>query len=158
MYGMKDLSFYTTSIVRITIGTASQDRVRNHYLLRSLAPIGAFLVIVLYLMIPLILLLHVVVMWLFSLIGAATLLALIEALIVITLMRIDSVRPPAPVTRPQGKPTKPMQSVPDSATKTVAAIVAPRLKLPAYNRRRRVWPGIKGTVVDVPRLKLPARG
>jgi hypothetical protein len=157
MHGMKDLTLYTTSIVRVVIGAAPQDKPHNHYLLRSLAPIGAFLVIVLYLMIPLTLLLHVVVVWLFSLIGTATLMALVEALIVITLMRIDSVRFPVPVTRPQGKP-KPMQSIPDSATKAVAAIIAPQLKLPAYSGRRRAWSGIKGAVVDVPRLKLPARG
>lgn len=153
----KDLSLHTTSIVRIAIGAAPQDKPLNHYLLRSLMPIGALLVMVLYLMIPLILLLHVVEVWLFSLIGAATLLALVEALIVITLMRIDSLEFPAPVTRLQAKP-KPMQPVPHGATKAVAAIIAPRLKLPAYSGRGRAWPGIKGAVVDVPRLKLPARG
>ena len=159
MQSMKDMSFDTTSIVRIAIGTAPQDKVRNHYLLRSLAPIGALLVIVLYLMIPLIMLLHVVVIWLFSLIGAATLLALVEALIVITLMRIDSVQFPAHLTESQSKPIKLMQPVPaDGATKAVSAIVAPRLNLPTYSRRRRAWPGIKGGVVNVPRLKLPARG
>ena len=126
----KDLSLYTTNIVRIAIGSTSQNKPRNYHLLRSLAPIGALFVVVLYLMIPLILLLHVIVVWLFSLIGAATFLALVEALTVTTLMRIDSVQFPAPITRPQGKP-EPMQSVSHDATKAVAAIIAPRLKLPA---------------------------
>ena len=157
MQHKKDLTLYTTSIVRIVVGTAPQDKAHNHYLLRGLTPIGALLVTILYLMIPLILLLHVVVVWLFSLIGAATLLALVEALMVLTLIRIDSVKSPAPITRLQDRP-QPMQSVP-GATQAVAATIAPRLKLPAYSGRRRwAWAGIKGAVVDVPRLKLPARG
>lgn len=158
MQHKREISLYTTSITRVVISATSQNKSLNHRLLRSLTPIGALLVVVLYLLIPLILLLHVVAVWLFSLIGAATFLALIEALMVITLMRIDRVGSPTPVTWLQDKPIKPMQSVPHNATKAVAAIIAPRLQLPAYSGQERAWPGIKRVVVDVPRLKLPARG
>ncbi len=155
MQRKKDFSLCTTSIVRVVIGAAPQDELRNHHLLRNLIPIGAILVIALYLLIPLILLLHVVAAWLFSLIGAAAFLALIEALMIITLMRIDSVESPsAPRLQGQSKSTQP---APYDA-KAVVATIAPRLKLPAYSCRGRAWPGIKSVVVDVPRPKLPMRG